>query len=246
LIADPTAKREEKDMGTGANTLESPAIQKRGSVPLAGRTAVVMGAPPKLGGALADALATRGANVVLGESGARRPRGRRAVTLQAVRKTIDQRLETAHARLGHIDVLVTAATFPPDGDHIPDGPRSLFESQVPLHLVDTWCAAHSAARLMADDRRGGEILIVCRCGDDDTSPHAANQASPVPEATLARDLARCFRPNDIRVNVLALGPDAPSEALAESLAFLVSEAADPVSGATLVVSGGGTATRRRG
>lgn len=232
-------------MGTGANTLESPAIQTRGSAPLAGRTAVVMGAPPDLGGVLAGALSARGANVVLGD-GAGRPRSRRAVTLQAVRKTIDQRLETAHARLGHIDVLVTAATFPPDGDLMPDRPRSLFESQVPLYLVDTWCAAHSAAHLMARDRRGGEILIVCRCGDADTGPHAVNHASPAPEATLARDLARCFRSDDIRVNVLALGPDASSEALAESLAFLVSEAADPVSGATLVVSGSESAARRRG
>jgi NAD(P)-dependent dehydrogenase (short-subunit alcohol dehydrogenase family) len=233
-------------MGTGATTLESPATRTRGTAPLAGRTAVVMGAPPGLGDTLGGALSARGADVVLSDSGSTRSRNRRAATLHTVRKSIDQRLETAHARLGHIDVLVTAATFTADGDRTPDRTGSLFESQVPPHLVDTWCAAHSAARLMARDRRGGEILIVCRCGDDDPRPSAADHVSPVPEATLARDLARCFQPSDIRVNVLALGSDASSEALAESLAFLVSEAADPVSGATLVVSGSGNAARPRG
>lgn len=163
----------------GTALVEGPVIQTRGGAPLAGRTAVVMGAPREPGGVLAETLSARGANVVMGESVASRGRGRRPAALQTVLRTIDRRLETAHARVGHIDALVTASTFPSGGDHTPDRPQSLFESQVPLHLVDTWCVAHAAARLMARDKRGGEILIRLSVRRRDESPRVARSRGHV-------------------------------------------------------------------
>ena len=231
-------------MGTTGATFERGAVAGRTHTgPLAGRTAVVMGASPDLGTALADALTARGAEVVFGEGEPKRPGSRGTAAFQKIENQIAHKLDKAHEDLGHIDVLVTAATLPAEGDHTPARPRPLFESQVPSHLVGTWCAAHAAARLMAADGRGGEIVIVCKCGGG-ASAETGDQAPPLSEAMLARDLARCFRPSDVRVNVLALGRDAVAEDLVDSLLMLVSEAADPVSGTTLMVDGARDPARR--
>jgi gluconate 5-dehydrogenase len=175
-------------------------------------------------------------------------------------------------RFGRLDVLVTAAGQTPEGGVMPEQvPPELFEQALRVNVLGTWHACRAAGRRMLAAGRGGSIITVASVaglGGQQNFP-VAYQASKAAVVNLTRTLACSWADRGVRVNALAPGwfPSEmtdpwlavpvwrrrverqaamgrigdPSE-LVGPLLFLASSASSYVTGHTLVVDGGTTAS----
>jgi NAD(P)-dependent dehydrogenase (short-subunit alcohol dehydrogenase family) len=175
-------------------------------------------------------------------------------------------------RFGRIDVLVNNAGTAADAALVPERvPHELFEQTIRVNLLGTWyCCREVAARQLADGK-GGSIVniasIAGMVGVADFPP--AYQSSKAAVINLTRNLAASWADRGIRVNAIAPGwfpseltgpvfgipeyyrwvseaaPMArvgdPAE-LAGPLLLLASDAGSFITGHTLVVDGGLSAT----
>ncbi|MGD9572350.1 MAG: SDR family NAD(P)-dependent oxidoreductase [Thermoleophilia bacterium] len=185
---------------------------------------------------------------------------------------VEHLLDEAVGRFGRIDVMVANAGTAGDGGPVPERlPDELFEHTIRVNLLGVWYCCRGAGARMLSDGGGGSLIIVSSVlgtgGQQNYPP--AYQASKAGVINLARTLAVSWGDRGVRVNALAPGwfpsemtepyfsmppfltsimDQQPSgrlgdpEELVGPLLFLAPDASSYVSGTTLVVDGGMSAS----
>jgi 2-deoxy-D-gluconate 3-dehydrogenase len=177
--------------------------------PLAGRRALVTGASRGIGRAVAERLASLGADLALvqrgeaGETQAAMIRPARVVRCDLSRgEDAELAVERAVEALGGLDICVCNAGAIARAPAL-ETTVAEFRRIVELDLVSTFAVARAAARLMPD---GGSIVLVASVlafqGGIRVPAYAASKAGV---ANLARALANEWAPLGIRVNAVAPG-----------------------------------------
>jgi NAD(P)-dependent dehydrogenase (short-subunit alcohol dehydrogenase family) len=184
------------------------------------KTAIVTGASHGLGVTFAEALASQGANVVLGARSEDKlnevcrkltSAGHQALAVKcdvgdpAQVKALMQR---AMERFGRIDVLVNNAGTVADAGMLPERiPDQLFGETVRVNLLGLWYCCRGAAEIMLRDGNGGSIINIASVaglgGVANFSP--AYQATKAAVINLTRNLACSWADRGVRVNALAPG-----------------------------------------
>lgn len=250
---------------SAASTEVTPSDQ-----PLLGRRALVTGATAGIGAAIATTLGRDGAEVlVLGRDGERgagivtsiRDAGGQAEFVQADLGDAERLAELAD-EVGDIDVLVNNAGFSVWGP-TPEVAIDHFDAMFAANVRAPYYLVAAFAPGMASRGRGSIINIGSMAGTVGLPGGAAYGATKAAVAALARSWAAEYSASGVRVNTVAPGPvytrtDArdlfdtlgattaakraaePAE-IAEFVAFLASDRASYVTGATLAVDGGRTA-----
>lgn len=205
----------------------------------------------------------------LGESGTQALAVRCDVTDN---EQVEGLLDAACERFGRVDVMVNDAGTAGDGGPVPEKtPPELFEQTVRVNLFGAFFGCQAAGRRMLADGRGGSIVNLASflglAGQQDYPP--AYQASKAAVVNLTRALAVSWADRGVRVNAIApgwfptemtegffsmprfmesvlqmepMGRIGRPEELVAPLLFLASDASSYVTGHTLVVDGGMTAS----
>jgi len=185
---------------------------------------------------------------------------------------VDSTVAQACHRFGRIDILVNNAGQAGDAIAVPENlPHDLFEQTVNVNLLGTWYCCREVGRRMLSDGGGGSIInnasILGLGGARDLA--TAYQASKAAVINMTRNLALSWADRGVRVNAIAPGwfpseMTAPVlgnqhfrkwaedtcamrrvgrlEELAGPLLFLASEASSFVTGQTLAIDGGTSAS----
>jgi NAD(P)-dependent dehydrogenase (short-subunit alcohol dehydrogenase family) len=176
--------------------------------------------------------------------------------------SVESAFSQASAELGGLDVLVANAGvvhFRPIGDEELDP----FQRVVAVNLVGVFLCFRAAARLFREQRRGVILATASQAGRHGYPSLGAYCASKFGVIGLVEALAKELGPHGVRVNCVAPGligtdmyelvaanagrpltDDVPlrrigtPEEVAEVFAFLASERASYVSGATISIDGG--------
>jgi NAD(P)-dependent dehydrogenase (short-subunit alcohol dehydrogenase family) len=225
---------------------------------VSGNVAIVAGAGGALGHATAVTLAARGLTVVAVDRTEHAlrdlPDGVRAevadTTDPAAAKSVVDRIA---GEVGPPNVLVnTIGTFRP-GDVVTTTPETL-RLMIDVNLGTALWLSQSVAPYMQRQGSGAIVHVAARPGLEPAGGIAAYAASKAALVNLTRTLDIELRPQGIRVNAVAPQLlDTPAnraiwpaeamkhatapEAIADVIAFLVSDAAAPVSGAILPAYG---------
>ena len=178
----------------------------------------------------------------------------------------------AWEQFGRVDILVNNAGVAAEAGSVPEKiPDEIFEQTIRVNLLGLWtCCREVAARMLADGK-GGSIINVASVAGIGTCKDfpSGYQASKAAVIGLTRNLACSWADRGVRVNALAPGWF-PSEMTAPVLAipsfvewirhgcpmgrtgdpkeligpllFLASDASSYVTGHTLVVDGGASAS----
>lgn len=185
---------------------------------LTGRGAIVTGSSRGIGKAIAEALATHGADVVISsrkqaacevvaaEINARD--GGRAIAVPAnigVKGDVEHLVEQARAALGHIDILVCNAASNPYYGPMAGMSDDAFEKILRNNVISShWLAARVAPEMI--ERSGGSIILVSSIGGMRGSPViGAYNISKAADFQLARNLAVEYGAGGVRVNCIAPG-----------------------------------------
>ena len=225
--------------------------------PISAKVAIVTGGAGALGRATAINLASRGLTVVAVD---RNEQALRELPDGIVREAVDatdpsaarSAVDRIAADVGPPDILVnTIGTFHP-GDAVSTTPEEL-HLMVDVNLGPALWLSQAVAPHMQRQGSGAIVHVSARPGIEPTAGMAAYGLSKAALVHLTRILDLELRPQGIRVNAVApqllntpankgFPPDllahavAP-EAVADVIAFLVSDAAAPVSGAILPAYG---------
>jgi NAD(P)-dependent dehydrogenase (short-subunit alcohol dehydrogenase family) len=225
--------------------------------PMSAKVAIVTGGAGALGRATAINLASRGLTVVAVD---RNEQALRELPDGIVREAVDatdpsaarSAVDRIAADVGPPDILVnTIGTFHP-GDAVSTTPEEL-HLMVDVNLGPALWLSQAVAPHMQRQGSGAIVHVSARPGIEPTAGMAAYGLSKAALVHLTRILDLELRPQGIRVNAVApqllntpankgFPPDllahavAP-EAVADVIAFLVSDAAAPVSGAILPAYG---------
>jgi NAD(P)-dependent dehydrogenase (short-subunit alcohol dehydrogenase family) len=223
-----------------------------------GRVAVVVGAGGELGRATAVTLADRGMTVVAVD---RNEAGLEGLPDGMAREVVDAIDPDAAApmvkriadEVGPPDVLVNTIGAFQTGDALTTTP-DLLHSMIDVNLGSALWLSQAVAPYMQRSGSGAIVHIAARPGIEPSPGMAAYSASKAALVHLIRILDLELRPVGIRVNSVApqllntararasfpkevLAHAVAPEAIAEVVAFLVSDAAAPVSGAILPAYG---------
>jgi NAD(P)-dependent dehydrogenase (short-subunit alcohol dehydrogenase family) len=222
------------------------------------KVAIVAGAGGALGQATTATLATNGLTVVAVD---RNERGLRDLPDGVHREVADatdpavaaELVDRIATEVGSPDVLVnTIGTFGP-GDVLSTTPEAL-RLMLDVNLAPALWLSQAAARHMRRQGSGTIVHVTARPGLEPSSGMAAYAVSKAALVQLTRILDLELRPHGIRVNAVApqlldtpfnraafpkelLAHAVAPEAIAAVIAFLVSDAAGPVSGAVLPAYG---------
>ncbi len=222
------------------------------------RVAIVTGAGGVLGQAVASTLSGAGLAVVAVD---RQERGMEVLP-DAVRRDVadlgDPASATAlvdrvAAEVGPPDVLVhTVGGF--HGGEAADTTPEVLRQMIDLNLGTAWWTTRAVAPVMSARHSGAIVHVAARQGLEPSGGAAAYGVSKAAVVHLVRVLDAELRPHGVRVNAVAPRLlDTPANraafpadvmahavtpgAVAEVIAFLVSDAAAPVSGAVLPAYG---------
>ena len=224
----------------------------------AGRVAIVVGAAGELGRATAVKLADRGMTVVAVD---RNETGLEGLPDGIAREVVDATDPDAAApmveRIAHDvgppDALVNTIGAFQTGDALTTTP-DLLHLMIDVNLGPALWLSQAVAPYMQRNGSGTIVHIAARPGIEPSAGMAAYSASKAALVHLTRILDLELRPLGIRVNSVApqlldtararatfpkevLAHAVAPEAIAEVVAFLVSEAAAPISGAILPAYG---------
>jgi NAD(P)-dependent dehydrogenase (short-subunit alcohol dehydrogenase family) len=224
----------------------------------AGRVAIVVGAAGELGAATASTLADRGMTVVAVD---RNESGMEGLPDTITREVIDATdpstvspmVERVVRDVGPPDVLVNTIGAFRTGDALTTTP-DLLRLMVDVNLGSALWLSQAVAPYMQRASSGAIVHIAARPGIEPTAGMAAYSTSKAALVHLTRILDVELRPLGIRVNSIApqlldtataratfprevLAHAVAPGAIAEVVAFLVSEAAAPISGAILPAYG---------
>jgi NAD(P)-dependent dehydrogenase (short-subunit alcohol dehydrogenase family) len=225
---------------------------------MSAQVAIVAGAGGALGRATAAALAASGLTVVAvdrNEHALRElPDGVRPEVADTTDPTVAARLIDRIAdEVGPPDVLVnTIGAFRP-GDALTTTPEAL-RLMIDVNLGTALWLSQAVAPHMRQQGSGAIVHVAARPGIEPSGGMAAYSMSKAALAHLTRILDIEFRPHGIRVNAVApqlldtpanratfpeevMAHTTAPEAIAGVIAFLVSDAAAPVSGAVLPAYG---------
>jgi NAD(P)-dependent dehydrogenase (short-subunit alcohol dehydrogenase family) len=225
---------------------------------MSAHVAIVAGAGGALGHATTAALAASGLTVVAVDrneralrelAGSARPEVADTTDPAAAKNLIDR----IAGEVGPPDVLVnTIGTFRP-GDALTTTPETL-RLMIDVNLGPALWLSQAVAPYMRQQGSGAIVHVTARPGIEPTGGIAAYSASKAALVHLTRILDVELRPHGIRVNAVApqlldtpvnratfpaevMKHAAAPEAIAGVIAFLVSDAAAPVSGAILPAYG---------
>lgn len=184
---------------------------------------------------------------------------------------VEEAVSRAVSELGRLDVLVANAGAVPEGFAMPEKlPPALFAQSIDVNLNGTWNTCQSAGRRMLE-QGGGSIVIVSSYTGLAGVPHfpPAYQAAKAALINVSKSLAVSWADRGVRVNALAPGwfPSemteavlaAPSflerinaqaplgragrpEELVGALLLLASDAGSYITGSTITVDGGTSAS----
>ena len=184
---------------------------------------------------------------------------------------VEEAVAQAVAELGRIDVLVANAGAVPEGFAMPEKlPPALFAQSIDVNLNGTWNTCQSAGRRMLEQGSGSIVIVSSYTGLAGV-PHfpPAYQAAKAALMNVSKSLAVSWADRGVRVNALAPGwfPSEMTEAvlaappfldrinaqapmgragrpeeLVGALLLLASEAGSYITGSTITVDGGTSAS----
>jgi 3-oxoacyl-[acyl-carrier protein] reductase len=234
---------------------------------LAGRVALVTGGGHGIGRGIVEALAQRGATVVVNDLDAERAKAVAAEIGKANGKSLglagdvssveDVRrlVRSTQEAFGRLDILVNnAAVFcnKPFMEHSIEE----WDRLMAVNLRGVFLCCREALTGMIERRHGNIVNIASISAFNTTTDHVAYAASKAAIVTLTRDLASEVTKHGVRVNAVAPGPidskgtrtelfanvlvprvGKPAD-IGNAVAFLVSDASDYIVGETMPVAGG--------
>ena len=185
---------------------------------LTGKTAIVTGSSRGIGKSIAEALAQRGANVVISSRTQEKcdevaeaingAGGGKAIALAANisdKAALQKLVDTTNAELGQVDILVCNAAsnpyFGPMGGITDEQFEKILQNNV---ISNHWLIQMVAPGML--EREDGSIVIVSSIGGMTASTTiGAYNVSKAADFQLARNLAAEFGPKKVRVNCIAPG-----------------------------------------
>ncbi|MEO0681056.1 MAG: SDR family oxidoreductase [Pseudomonadota bacterium] len=184
---------------------------------LSGKVAVITGASRGIGRAAAEAMAAKGARVVISSrnlgpceevASAIRDAGGEAMAVQCSishAEQIEGLIAATEAAWGSVDALVCNAAVNPYYGPLPDLPDEVFDKIMRSNVrSNLWLAKRVREGMAA--KGGGSVTIVSSIAGLRASPMiAAYGVSKAADIILAKNLAQEWGPEGIRVNCIAPG-----------------------------------------
>ncbi len=183
---------------------------------LDGKTVMISGVGPGLGGACADAAFRDGANVVLvarnqerldGKARELDPTGDRVLAVAAdisERVSLDAAVDAAVAKFGRLDGVVSVAAFDNLLGRVLDTDPGDFEAVLRLNVIAPVALVDSVTPALEGSGGGSIVLIGSQASlnQSDRIPQGAYGASKSALLAVARSLAVDLGPRKIRVNTV--------------------------------------------
>jgi len=177
---------------------------------VAGLNILVVGASGAIGGAIADGLLDRGANVVrtTRDPGAARDPGTVVLDV-ADESSVAAGVEAAARSLGRLDAVVNASGVTRQTPTV-ELDLASWQEILQINLAGSFLLSRAAARVMLDQSRephgrGSIVLIASLCAQVGCDQVAAYSASKAGVLGFARSLASELGPEGVRVNTITPG-----------------------------------------
>jgi len=169
------------------------------------RSALVTGCGRGIGGAIAEELQRRGANVVgIDRAPPERPPPGIELLRADVRDDPDELVERIAAVHGVPELIVNNAGIDPPGGFLDADARTV-EDTLSTNLRGPWFLTRSLVQQLVVGGRGGSIVFISSLHSSTPRTHAHYGASKAAVTMLVRELAHELGPHRIRVNAVSPG-----------------------------------------